>query len=69
MDWINVNDKVPAHMQKIDVYVENPFFGSFERTNPAVFLWFKGDDEGSFYDSEEPIHLDYITKWKPKPPE
>ena len=67
MEWINVKDKFPEHMQEIKVFVENPYFGSFERKSNAVFLWFKGDDAGSFYDSEEQIHLDYVTKWMPLP--
>jgi hypothetical protein len=69
MEWISVKNKLPDHMQKVDVYVENPYFGSFERIDPAVFLWFKGSEEGSFYDSEEQIHLDYITKWRVIQPE
>jgi hypothetical protein len=64
MEWISIKDKLPRHMDEISVFIENPYFGSFEREDPAVFLWFKGDEEGSFYDSQEQIHLDYVTKWK-----
>ena len=64
-DWIDLKDKKPTHMSKIRVWIDNPFFGSFERTRNAVFLWFKGMEEGAFFDHEEQIHLDYVTKWKP----
>lgn len=64
-EWISLKDGTPRHMQIIKVYVENPFFGSFERDDDAVYLHFKGYDEGSFYDANEQIYLDYITKWKP----
>jgi hypothetical protein len=60
-EWTNVEDALPEHMQEVRVYVEDPYFGSFERNRNAVYLGFTGD----FYDSEEQIHLDYITKWRP----
>ena len=63
MEWIKVEDQLPQHMEEIKVYIENPFFGSFERENPSVFLAF----DGNFYDSEEQIQLFYVTKWMPLP--
>lgn len=65
MKWIDVKEQPPKHMQEIKVYIENPYFGSFERMNNAVFLHFKGWDRGEFYDANEQIHLDYATKWRP----
>jgi hypothetical protein len=65
MEWINTKDKKPSHMQEVKVWIDNPFFGSFERQDNAVFLRF--EEEGEFYDSEEQIHLDYVTKWRPLP--
>lgn len=67
MKWISVKDQSPKHMQEIKVYVENPYSGSFERNENAVFLWFKGEEQGSFYDSNEQIHLENITHWMPLP--
>lgn len=64
MEWISVKDRLPNHMQEVMVYIENPYFGSFERENPAVFLGF----DGNFYDSEEQICLNYVNKWRSKPP-
>lgn len=63
IEWLDIKDKLPKHMQKIKVYIENPYFGSFERPEKAVFLRF--ENPGEFYDSEEQIHLDYVTKWCP----
>jgi hypothetical protein len=54
-------------MKEIRVWIENPYFGSFERVGNAVFLWFKGMEEGEFYDANEQIRLDYVTKWMPLP--
>lgn len=68
MKWISIDERKPSHMQEVKVYIENPYFGSFERAGNAVFLWFKGMEEGEFYDAEEQIHLDYVTKWKSIPP-
>ncbi len=65
MEWISVKDQSPPHMKKIRVWIENPYFGSFERAKNAVFLWFKGMEEGAFYDADEQIHLNYVTKWRP----
>lgn len=65
MNWIDLKEESPKHMQEVKVYVENPYFGSFQRTGNAVFLHFKDMDQGEFYDAEEQIHLDYITKWQP----
>lgn len=64
-EWISVKENLPQHMQIVKVFYENPFFGSAERKQPAVFLRFTGSEAGSFWDAEEQIHLDYITKWKP----
>jgi hypothetical protein len=63
MEWISVKEKLPNHMQEIKVYIENPYFGSFERSEPAVYLGF----DGNFYDSQEQICLYYVTKWMPLP--
>jgi len=63
-EWVSIRDKNPAHMQIVRVYIENPLFGSFERTRDAVYLHFKGSEEGDFYDSREQILLYYVTKWK-----
>jgi len=63
MEWISVNDALPKHMQEVRVWVENPYFGSFERTENAVWLAF---DE-NFYDSQEQVCLNYVTKWIPLP--
>jgi hypothetical protein len=63
MEWISVKDRLPNHMQEIKVFIENPFFGSFERPDKAVYLGF----DGNFYDSEEQIMLHYVTKWMPLP--
>lgn len=63
--WFSAKEKLPEHMETVDVYIENPFFGSVERTAPAVFLWFKGMDQGEFYDSKEQTHLGYVTRWRP----
>ncbi len=70
MEWISVEDSYPNHMQDIKVFIENPFFGSFERLETAVFLWFDGMGQGEFYDSKDQSYLDYVTKWipLPKPP-
>ncbi len=64
-EWISVKDKKPSHMKEIKVWIENPYFGSFERPENAVFLWFKDMEDGEFYDANEQIRLDYVTKWKP----
>lgn len=66
MKWIKVEDELPKHMQIVRAWVDHRLFGSFERVRDCVFLRFEGDEEGAFYDSEQQIHLDYITKWKPK---
>ncbi len=62
MEWINIEERTPKHMQEVKVWIDNPYFGSFERKDNAVFLHF--DDDGAFYDSKEQIHLDYVTKWR-----
>lgn len=49
-------------MQLVRVWIDNPFFGSFERQDNAVFLSFDG--EGDFYDAEEQTYLNYVTRWK-----
>ena len=61
MEWIKCSNKLPEHMQEVKVYIENPYFGSFERTGNAVYLGF----DGNFYDAEEQIQLNYVTKWMP----
>lgn len=66
MEWISVKENLPKHMQECRVYIENPFFGNFERNQNAVFLHFNDMENGEFYDSEEQIHLDFVSKWKPK---
>ena len=71
MEWISVRDRPPKHMEVVRVFIENPYFGSSERTKPAVYLHFVGMEDGEFYDSGEQIHLDFVTRWMPlpKPPE
>jgi diadenosine tetraphosphatase ApaH/serine/threonine PP2A family protein phosphatase len=63
MEWIYVKDQLPDHMQDIKVWIDNPYFGSYERENTAVFLQF--EFPGSFYDSHDQTYLDYVIKWKP----
>ena len=65
MNWVSIKDSHPNHMQEVKVFIENPYFGSFERKGNAVYLHWKGHEEGDFYDSDEQIHLDYVTKWSP----
>lgn len=60
-EWINVDSQFPEHMQEVKVFIENPYFGSSERQDNAVWLGF----DRNFYDSEEQICLHYVTKWKP----
>lgn len=59
--WIETKDQLPDHMQEVVVFIENPYFGSFERIGNAVFLGFTRE----FCDSKDQIALDYVTKWKP----
>lgn len=59
-DWHHVEAKTPEHMQEVRVWIDNPYFGSGERERTAVFLGF----DHNFYDSEEQILLDYVTKWR-----
>ena len=63
MEWINISERKPKHMQEIKVWIDNPYFGSFERSDNAVFLHF--DEPGDFYDANEQIHLDFVAKWSP----
>lgn len=60
-EWVHVEEGLPRHMQEVKVYIDNPYFGSGERKGNAVFLAF----DHNFYDAEEQILLDYVTKWKP----
>jgi hypothetical protein len=63
MEWISVKDQLPNHMQEIKVYIDNPLFGAHERKGNAVYLGF----DGNFYDSDEQIFLNYVSKWMPLP--
>jgi hypothetical protein len=61
MGRISVKEILPKHMQEVRIYIENPLFGSFEQN--AVLLGFTG----KFYDPEDQMQLDFITKWTPLP--
>ncbi len=62
MDWIEINDQMPAHMQEIRVWIESKS-GGYERKNNAVYLAF----DGNIYDADEQTVVNYVTKWKPLP--
>lgn len=52
---------------QIDIlYVENPYFGSYE-SDPCVYLHFKSYDIGTFYHLQTQASMDYVKKWKPLP--
>jgi hypothetical protein len=63
MEWISVEKQTPPHMKEIRVWIEDPYFGSYERPANAIFLAF----DGNFYDSQEQTSLKYIKKWKLAP--
>lgn len=63
MEWINLKDQIPPHMKEIRVWIESRFFNG-EYPEKAVYLHFKGMDEGQFLHSEEQQSIHNVTKWK-----
>lgn len=59
-DSFNIEDKLPRHMDEVYVYIHNPYFGEGWREKKAVYLAF----DQNFYDAEEQILLEYVTKWR-----
>lgn len=65
MDWIDFNDIKPKNMQKVRVLIDDPHFGPKERAQPAVYIHFKDEPAGEFFDANDQHKLCYVAKWMP----
>lgn len=65
MEWNKCSDKLPQHMQEVKVYIENPSYNPYEYPDNAIYLAFSDNFDDNFFNAEEQITLNYVTKWKP----
>jgi hypothetical protein len=66
--WIDFVDTLPAHMQRVRVWVEGEVFSGYinhEWLTDAVWIKFEESKYGKFFDIEDLEDIRRVTKWKP----